>query len=63
MRGQHDPDFQPDGVITVFDNRPGGRPGSENRYRGAMGGSRIPSIDPQTRARRTVFDGAGGEAF
>lgn len=46
---QHDPDFQPDGTITVFDNHTG------------SGASRILRIDPETRAVETVF--AGSEAF
>jgi hypothetical protein len=46
MIGQHDPDFQPDGTITLFDNRPGGEP---------QGGSRILKIDPKTGSHETVY--------
>ena len=46
--GPHDPDFQPDGTITIFDNRPGGAATAENGYKGHRGGSRIVSVDPAT---------------
>jgi len=52
--GQHDPDFQRDGTITVFDNRPGGR---------GLGGSRIVSIDPRTRAQETVYESDAKNSF
>lgn len=45
---QHDPDFEPDGTITVFDNHTG------------SGSSRILRVDPTTRALETVV--AGSEA-
>ena len=45
MIGQHDPDFQPDGTITLLDNRPGPEPGR----------SRILKIDPSTRGHETVY--------
>lgn len=44
--GQHDPDFQPDGTITIFDNRPGGRGTVANGLKGYRGGSRIVTVDP-----------------
>lgn len=55
MIGQHDPDFQADGSITVFDNQTsvGGSPA--NHYLGNLGGSRILRIDPTTRRYTTVF--------
>jgi hypothetical protein len=48
---QHDPDFQPDGTITVYDNHTG------------SGVSRILRIDPATRAVETVFAGSGETPF
>jgi hypothetical protein len=44
--GQHDPDFQPDGTITVFDNGHGER---------ARPRSRIIRIDPATRAVTPLY--------
>jgi hypothetical protein len=55
MIGQHDPDFQADGKITLFDNRPAGLPSSENHFLGDAGGSRILSIDHQTGAFTTLY--------
>lgn len=43
---QHDPDFLPNGTISVYDNRM------------ALGASRIVVVDPGTRETRVVFDGA-----
>lgn len=63
MKGQHDPDFQADGAITVFDNRSGGNANALNGFRGKLGGSRVLKIDPTSRTVTTVFDGAGEEAF
>jgi hypothetical protein len=48
---QHDPDFQPDGTITVYDNHTG----SER--------SRILRIDPVTRAVDTLFAGSPEQPF
>ena len=45
-RRQHDPDWNPDGTITIFDN---------NMHRGW---SRILAVDPKTYARRTVLEGS-----
>jgi hypothetical protein len=42
---QHDPDFQPDGTITIFDNGSG------------TGTSSIYKIDPATRATEVLFTG------
>lgn len=63
MKGQHDPDFQADGTITVFDNRAGGKADISNAYLGNLGGSRILKIDPTSRTVTTVFDGSGEEPF
>lgn len=52
--GQHDPDFQPDGTITVFDNRPGGS---------RLGGSRIVRIDPRARTQETVYASDAKNSF
>ena len=48
---QHDPDFQPDGTIAVFDNATG------------SGASRILRIDPVTRDVTTVFAGTTDAPF
>lgn len=53
--GQHDPDFQPDGTITIFDNRPGGAPTEANGYKGHRGGSRIVAVDPATGEHRVAY--------
>jgi hypothetical protein len=52
--GQHDPDFQPDGTITVFDNHPNGK---------SPGESRILRIDPKTKDYETVYAGRAGNNF
>jgi hypothetical protein len=43
---QHDADWEPDGTISVFDNRMG------------LGSSQIVSINPKTMTRKVVLDGA-----
>jgi hypothetical protein len=48
---QHDPDFEPDGTITVYDNRTG------------SGTSRILRVDPATDAVETVFEGSEAAPF
>lgn len=63
MLGQHDPDFQPDGTITLYDNRPSAEPSPENGYLGSMGGSRILRIDPATHAYETILQSSGDLAF
>jgi Arylsulfotransferase (ASST) len=42
---QHDPDFQPDGTITIFDNASG------------TGSSRIYRVDPKTHTTEVLFKG------
>lgn len=49
---QHDPDFQPDGRITVYDNR-----------MGLEGGSRILAVDPKTNVVETLVEDAPGAPF
>lgn len=51
--GQHDPDFQPDGSITVLDNRPDE----------AMGGSRILRIRPTERTFDVVYESSAKNTF
>ena len=48
---QHDPDFLPDGRISIFDNRP--------RYQA----SRIIAIDPVTRATEVLYRGTEDHPF
>jgi hypothetical protein len=48
---QHDPDFQPDGTITLLDNRPG------------SGASHILRVDPATHAVETVYSGTEAAPF
>jgi Arylsulfotransferase (ASST) len=54
---QHDPDFLPDGSISVFDNR---RDGGEGKV---FGGSRILELDPVTREVITVYGEEGDQWF
>jgi hypothetical protein len=63
MRGQHDPDFRPDGKITVFDNRGAGEPAVGNRYLGNLGGSRIIAIDPATGDARVLYASDEANSF
>ena len=51
MTGQHDPDFQADGTITLLDNR--GRARAGGGY-----ASRILAIDPATGGTRMLFRGS-----
>ncbi|MGB7322227.1 MAG: arylsulfotransferase family protein, partial [Albidovulum sp.] len=53
--GQHDPDFHPDGTITVLDNRPRGEILSTADASGAPDGSRILSIDPKDSSFRVLY--------
>jgi hypothetical protein len=48
---QHDPDFQPDGTLTIFDNRSGGYLGD------LLGGSRILRLDPISREVAVLYGG------
>lgn len=55
---QHDPDFEADGRIVVFDNR---RDGSVTGTR--LGGSAITAIDPSTGAVSTIYPAAANRHF
>jgi hypothetical protein len=48
---QHDPDFLPDGTISVFNNNMG------------LGASQIIAMDPATRDYRVAFDGGRDRNF
>ena len=49
---QHDPDFEPGGMITVFDNN------TDRTDHGTVsGGSRIIEIDPVTNVTRVIYGG------
>ena len=50
---QHDPDWKPGGMITVFDNNTGDRPA----------GSRIIELNPATSEVRSVYGGRDSEFF
>lgn len=54
---QHDPDFLPNGRISVFDNRRDGAGGQ------ALGGSRILEIDPATREISVVYGDREDQRF
>jgi len=53
----HDPDFMPNGHISIFDNRMDTKRGK------SRGGSRILEIDPVTRAVVTVYGGRPDQFF
>ncbi len=55
MHGQHDPDFQPNGEITLLDNRAGAPPAKKNAYLGNRGGSRIIALDPADYGYKTIY--------
>ena len=55
---QHDPDFLPDGLISVFNNNNDGT--HEGRH---WGGSNIMLIDPSTHAASVVIPGSGDFLF
>jgi hypothetical protein len=63
MIGQHDPDFEADGTITVYDNRPGGGPDGGAALGEYRGRSRILSVNPATDAVRTIYQGNERNAF
>jgi hypothetical protein len=54
---QHDPDFLPDGRISVFDNRDDGAGGR------VLGGSRLLVVDPVTREIEVIYQGTEANPF
>ena len=52
---QHDPDFAPDGGISIFDNRGSETAGPSNIWLGDRGGSRIISVRPDAFEYKTLF--------
>lgn len=55
---QHDPDFEPDGTITVFDNH------SDETLDGSrQGGSRIVQVNPATNETRILYGGTEKQHF
>ncbi len=52
---QHDPDFRPNGTITVLDNRGYAAASAKNHWLGDRGGSRIVAIRPGTRQVETLY--------
>ena len=55
---QHDPDWDADGRITVFDNHPDGtQDGHIN------GGTRIVAVDPKTNEAQVLYGGRPGQTF
>jgi Arylsulfotransferase (ASST) len=50
---QHDPDFLPNGWISVYDNH------SEGKVAKALGGSRILQIDPGRHQTTVTYEGSG----
>lgn len=56
---QHDPDFEADGWITVFDNRDDWTPHKSN----FLGGSRISAVNPATNEVRDLYRSAPGRRF
>ena len=55
MHGQHDPDFQPNGEITMLDNRTANPASKKNGYTGGGPGSRIIAINPSTYDYRELY--------
>ncbi|MCB2113638.1 MAG: arylsulfotransferase family protein [Parvularculaceae bacterium] len=61
--GQHDPDFQPNGEISIFDNRIAGEAERGNNFLGNAGGSRIIAIRPDRFGYRTIYESDERNAF
>jgi hypothetical protein len=60
---QHDPDFEPDGTISMFDNRASVPPAESNDFMGTLGGSRILRIDPATGRNSVVYRSTPDNVF
>ncbi len=60
---QHDPDFQEDGTITVFDNRGSEIAGPANNWLGDRGGSRIIAIKPDVFEYQTLYQPGARNKF
>lgn len=56
MHGQHDPDFQPNGEITVFDNRTAEISKKSKDFLGGADGSRIIALNPATYDYRVLYE-------
>jgi hypothetical protein len=54
---QHDPDFMPNGHISVFDNR------LDNANGTVFGGSRIQEVDPVSGRAAALYEGGPGNPF
>jgi len=61
--GQHDPDFQPNGEISIYDNRVGGDASRKNAFLGTAGGSRIIAVRPDKFGYRTIYESDEHNAF
>ncbi|MEK7264758.1 MAG: arylsulfotransferase family protein [Pseudomonadota bacterium] len=55
MHGQHDPDFQATGEITLLDNRTAEPASKKNHYLGGANGSRIIAINPANYGYRELY--------
>lgn len=63
MHGQHDPDFEPNGEITVYDNRTAGVGAPKNGFKGGAEGSRIIALDPASYAYRELYTSDARNTF
>ena len=63
LLAQHDPDFQPDGTITVFDNRPGRSLDAKLGLAAPDAGSRILKIDPVTGRSWSIYQTGAKNTF
>jgi hypothetical protein len=60
---QHDPDFRPDGTITIFDNRGYAPASAQNNWLGNRSGSRIIAIRPDRREVETLYQSDARNKF
>lgn len=63
MQFHHDPDFERDGAISIFDNRGAELATAENNWLGDRGGSRILSIRPGDYAFKTLYSSTEAHPF